>query len=132
MSTPMLFITTRSTSPILLFFQPERWFDGSGSGGQKLPNEAFAAFSIGVRACAGKALAYREVSLVVAQLVWYFDFEAAPGELGAVGGGTIGDKTGKGNPGEYQIKDSFSSQTDGPWLMFRERGDACRDIDQRP
>ncbi|KAI0114209.1 cytochrome P450 [Hypoxylon sp. NC0597] len=47
--------------------------------------DAFAAFSIGPRGCAGKPTAYLELSLALAKIIWYFDFETAPGKLGDIG-----------------------------------------------
>ncbi|XDG07561.1 hypothetical protein ABKA04_007176 [Annulohypoxylon sp. FPYF3050] len=69
--------------PDSFLFSPERWLDQSASNAGKKSREAFAAFSIGPRACAGKSMAYLEMSLVLAKTLWYFDFEAAPGHLAA-------------------------------------------------
>ncbi|KAJ2988952.1 hypothetical protein NUW58_g3714 [Xylaria curta] len=82
-------------------YKPERWIDTSqkeGKDGSKLAyNAAFAPFSVGPRACAGKSLAYMETSLLIAKVLWYFDFEAAPGKLGEIGGGRAGQTNGRGH-----------------------------------
>jgi len=60
-------------------FHPERWLPSTSP----LYNPAFAAdqkaalqpFSVGSRNCLGKNLAYHEMKLVLAKLLWNFDFE---------------------------------------------------------
>ncbi|ROW10230.1 hypothetical protein VMCG_01962 [Cytospora schulzeri] len=95
---------------------------------EKLALDAFSAFSIGARACAGKPMAYLESSLVLARTLWYFDFEPAPGGLGAVGGGRMGARDGRVRPGEFQVHDAFTARHDGPYLVFRPRGDLVGEI----
>ncbi|KAJ6192804.1 putative P450 monooxygenase [Bipolaris maydis] len=55
-------------------FIPERW-----TGEDPLYNhdlrEAARVFSLGPRDCLGRNLAYAELKLVIARLVWHFDFE---------------------------------------------------------
>ncbi|KAK7957355.1 uncharacterized protein PG986_006577 [Apiospora aurea] len=75
--------------------------------------ESFSAFSIGPRNCVGKSLAYLETSIVLAKTLWYFDFGAAAGSLGAVGEGRD-----RGRPGEFCTWDVFNSTHDGPYLGF--------------
>lgn len=101
-------------------FRPERWLSND-EGTLKKMNSAFTAFSIGSRACAGKAMAYLELSLVMARTIWQLDFETAPGEAGRVGGGTPGVKNGRDKTGEYQLYDIFASTHDGPNLVFKPR-----------
>lgn len=52
-------------------FRPERWI-GEGLGDNK---QAFQPFSTGPRACLGINLAYLELRITVAKLVWTFDLE---------------------------------------------------------
>lgn len=108
-------------------FKPERWIEGDEAEKHRM-REAFAAFQIGYRGCAGKPMAYLEASLVIAKLLWYFDFEAAPGAAGQVGGGKPGDTTGRHRPDEYQLHDVFASAHDGPNLVFKPRGDHCKEL----
>ncbi|KAI0096736.1 cytochrome P450 [Nemania sp. FL0031] len=127
-------------------FKPERWLSPltspSKSGEEKekeqekennmaakQAHDAFAAFSTGARSCAGKALAYLESSLVLAKTLWYFDFEAAPGKLGEVGGGKADGAPGRRRRGEFQLQDIFTSRHDGPYLVFRPRGELWREFE---
>ncbi|KAF7532048.1 hypothetical protein G7054_g8310 [Neopestalotiopsis clavispora] len=103
-------------------FVPERWLASETSEQQlKVMREAFTPFSVGTRACTGKAMAYLETSLVMAQTIWYFDFELPEGSLGKVGGGEPGNTNGRHLPNEYQIYDVLSAAHDGPRLLFRLR-----------
>lgn len=52
-------------------FRPERWI-GEGLGDEK---RAFQPFSTGPRACLGINLAYLELRIAVAKVVWTFDLE---------------------------------------------------------
>ncbi|RYP76571.1 hypothetical protein DL771_001640 [Monosporascus sp. 5C6A] len=73
--------------PAPFAYTPERWLASEMSQDErKLTHDAFAAFSLGPRSCPGKAMAYLEMSLVIAKLIWYFDFAAAPGHFGEGGG----------------------------------------------
>ncbi|KAI1340366.1 cytochrome P450 [Xylariaceae sp. FL0016] len=108
-------------------FKPERWLDSDDSEKRRM-RDAFAPFSTGYRGCAGKPMAYLEMSLVIAKLLWYFDFSVAPGEVGEVGGGKVGDTAGRHRPGEYQLYDIFASSHDGPNLVFSQRNGYCRDL----
>ncbi|KAF4308505.1 putative cytochrome p450 protein [Botryosphaeria dothidea] len=57
-------------------FIPERWFPGTGYDSDK--KDAFQPFSFGPRNCLGKNLAYHEMRMILAKLVWNFDFELCP------------------------------------------------------
>jgi cytochrome P450 len=110
-------------------FKPERWLLSETSKSQRnLMHEAFTPFSIGYRGCAGKAMAYLEMSLVIAKTLWYFNFNLAPGLLGEVGGGTPGRTDGRGRPDEYQLYDVIAGEHDGPYLMFSPRDKVCDDL----
>lgn len=101
-------------------FQPERWIDAAKDAEQAARlRSAFMPFSVGSRSCAGKAMAYLEASLVIAKTLWYFDFEAAPGELGRVGGGAPEKGLGRERTDEYQLYDIFAASHSGPYLVFK-------------
>ncbi|KAG8163916.1 hypothetical protein KVR01_005834 [Diaporthe batatas] len=103
-------------------FQPERWLNAEKDAAQAAKmRSAFMPFSVGSRSCAGKAMAYLEASLVIAKTLWHFDFAAAPGELGRLGGGGPGKGFGRERPDEYQLYDIFASSHDGPCLVFTPR-----------
>lgn len=111
-------------------FKPERWLEGSSedNGESTIMRKAFVPFLVGDRSCAGKAMAYMEVSLTLARTLWFFDFDVAPGNAGEAGGGKLGRKDGRGRPSEYQLDDMFVAGHDGPNLVFRERGDFCKEL----
>lgn len=101
-------------------FCPERWLV-EDEAALRLMNSAFCPFSVGARACAGKAMAYLEMSLVVAKTLHKFDFDVAPGELGKVGEGVAGRTDGRDRIDEFQLYDIFAAMHDGPNLVFRPR-----------
>ncbi|RYO93052.1 hypothetical protein DL762_001315 [Monosporascus cannonballus] len=113
--------------PDAFSFIPERWLAPStpesldGQAGRGRMHKAFVPFIVGPRACAGKAMAYLEVSLVIAKILWHFDFAPADGPLGKVGGGQPGRKDGRNRVDEFQLFDVFNSTHDGPYLVFRSR-----------
>ncbi|KAI0147320.1 cytochrome P450 [Xylariaceae sp. FL1272] len=97
-------------------YNPDRWMPSSPSENEvrhrKLMQDAFAPFSIGSRGCAGKPMAYLELTLTLAKIFWHFDFEAAPGKLGNIG---------VGEHGEFQLRDVFTATYDGPFIVFKAR-----------
>ncbi|KAF1933365.1 cytochrome P450 [Didymella exigua CBS 183.55] len=58
-------------------YRPERWV-GEGFGDNK---DAFQPFSLGARACIGINLAYMEMRIILAKMVWKYDFELLSKEL---------------------------------------------------
>ncbi|KAH9905619.1 cytochrome P450 [Xylariomycetidae sp. FL2044] len=126
-------------SPDPFAYRPERWLDDDESeaqGRRKTRNrmrEAFAPFSIGSRACAGKGMAYMEAGLVVAETLWCFDFSCVEEGVGGEGGGEVGKQNGLGrerergreeeNENEFRLEDVFASRHQGPWLVFKARAD---------
>jgi cytochrome P450 len=95
-------------------FKPERWLpECSDPERLKIMHDAFTAFSMGYRGCAGKAMAYLETELVVAKALWYFDFERAGGDDSAVD---------EGSGPVFRTEDQFGSRHSGPRLVFRPRG----------
>lgn len=92
-------------------FNPERWLNSETDGRPKdTMLEVFMPFSIGYRDCAGKNMAYLVMmSLVVAKILWYFDFELPNGDIGKVGGGKEGGQYGRERKNEYQLCDMFSA-----------------------
>ncbi|KAI1778815.1 cytochrome P450 [Hypoxylon cercidicola] len=105
-------------------FRPERWFDSE----MKQMQDAFQPFSTGTRSCAGKSMAYTEASLVLAKVVWHFDFEPAPGRLGKLGGGSQSLGEGRQRENEFQLYDVASATHDGPNLVFHLRDGATDDF----
>lgn len=122
-------------------FKPERWLTaGAGEGAVDAAEQrerllamrrAFAPFSIGERACAGRSMAWLEMRLVIARTLWYFDFERAPGKTGELGGGCLGRTDGRGIVDEYQLYHNTVTEHTGPNLVFTPRGDCCKELEER-
>jgi cytochrome P450 len=108
-------------------FKPERWMVSADSPEKALMQKAFVPFIIGTRSCIGKSMAYLEISLTIAKVLWYFDFEPASGELGDVGGGKPGNPGGRHRSEEFQLYDVFNASHDGPYLTFRTREEHTKD-----
>lgn len=101
-------------------YNPGRWLAVDETGGNKGPIiAAFTPFSIGSRACAGKAMAYQEASLAMAKTLWYFDFEEAPIQAGKM----LSEAS-----NEFLLQDIFTSTHNGPYIKFRPRGDLWREL----
>lgn len=117
-------------------YLPERWLgheeeyveNSEGEQPKSAMRAAFAPFALGDTGCLGKAMAYHEISLVVAKTLWYFDFHKAPGEAGRLGEGQLGRTDGRGRPDEYQLYDLAVADHDGPNLVFEPRGDYWTDL----
>ncbi|KAA8615014.1 CypX Cytochrome P450 [Pyrenophora tritici-repentis] len=58
-------------------FAPERWLSNAPSEYSNDMKDAFQPFSTGPRNCVGKNLALAEMKLILARLVWQFDWQLA-------------------------------------------------------
>ncbi|KAK6375556.1 hypothetical protein LTR64_003683 [Lithohypha guttulata] len=83
--------------------------------------EAFCAFSLGSRGCVGKALAYMELCLTLAHVLWAFDFRRAEnGDRISVRSKTQANARGlEWREFEYQLRDVFITDRAGPLIKFR-------------
>ncbi|KAM0490942.1 hypothetical protein ACHAP8_011080 [Fusarium lateritium] len=61
-------------------FVPERWLGDPKYDSDK--KAAMQPFSVGPRNCIGKNLAYAEMRLILAKLIWHFDLDLDPGSEG--------------------------------------------------
>ena len=95
-------------------FRPERFLPPNK---KIIPDGAFAPFHIGPRMCPAKAFAYREMSLLVARVIWLMDFRA----VNELGEGRPGLGWGREMREEHQMDDLFSAKKEGPVLQFRLR-----------
>lgn len=110
-------------------FRPARHLEGEeGSEGNKM--RAFAPFAVGSRSCGGRAVAYLEASLAIANTLWYFDFEQCPGEAGALGEGGPGMGVGRERRNEFQVYDVITAEHKGPNLVFKPRGHHWKEIEE--
>ncbi|RFU74504.1 benzoate 4-monooxygenase cytochrome p450 [Trichoderma arundinaceum] len=120
-----------------LTYAPERWFpeererglkDGSvpvsgKESAKMLPavgqSYGFTPFGAGRGSCIGKYLAYQEMSIVLARLIWLFDIRLDPSSNMGEG---VGDaREGRECRNEFQLYDRFVSSQKGPMLQFRYR-----------
>ncbi|KAF2490392.1 benzoate 4-monooxygenase cytochrome P450, partial [Lophium mytilinum] len=105
-------------------FMPERWLplkDGSNKEEVQSAHSAFMPFSVGSRSCIGKALAMMELQSILANLLFFFDFRVAEGDVGAIGEGSKDAEWGRHREGEYQLYDHLTAMKYGPFLQFRKR-----------
>lgn len=104
-------------------FVPERWLSDPTANPlhDKLTeaHAAFCPFSIGPRGCIGKGLAYVELTVTIARVLYLFDLRLAPGST--LGAGSKDLEVGRTRATEYQIEDRFASMKDGPMLQFRPK-----------
>lgn len=108
-------------------FRPERWIEGEQGVGMgtdiAVARACFSAFSQGIRSCLGKGLAYTELTLVLASLLFATDFQFANAELALVGRGREDGEYGRHHAREFQLKDCIVGQKQGPWLVYKRRSD---------
>ncbi|KAF2642295.1 benzoate 4-monooxygenase cytochrome-like protein P450 [Massarina eburnea CBS 473.64] len=104
-------------------YVPERWLSDASVNPlhEKLSDAhaAFCPFSIGPRGCIGKGLAYVELTVTIARVLFLYDLKLAPGTT--VGAGNKDLEVGRTRTTEYQIEDRFASTKDGPILQFRTK-----------
>ena len=104
-------------------FKPDRWLRSPlGTATEEsllLSQSAFCPFSVGPRCCAGKSLAYTEMSLLLARIIFLFDLRLSkhsrPEEDKS---NWIRENT---RQSEFQIFDSIVALHDGPMVEFRRR-----------
>ncbi|KAF7185610.1 Cytochrome P450 monooxygenase [Pseudocercospora fuligena] len=115
---------SESVFPDPFSFQPSRWIKVSEGGAASeeslaLAESGFCAFSTGSRGCIGKNLAWLEMMIVMAKVVWNFEVRQDPkNDLGA---GDLNGKEGRRCVEQYQVKDAFVAMRDGPMVQFRRR-----------
>jgi cytochrome P450 len=104
-------------------YLPERWLADPSANPlhSRLVDaqSAFNPFSIGPRGCIGKGLAYVELTVTIARVLYLYDFRLAPGTT--LGAGSKDMELGRNLETEYQIQDVFASKKNGPMLQFRAR-----------
>lgn len=86
-----------------------------------LAKSAFCPFSVGPRGCVGKGMAYKELMIVVARLVFMFDMKIAAGWTVGEGNPALGEESLRHRRGEFQGLDKFVLQADGPLVQFKLR-----------
>ena len=106
-------------------FRPERFLDitedpmGDSAENVALAESGVCAFSIGSRGCVGKNMAWLEMQLVLAKMVFSFELRQDPSsDLGA---GSAQLRPGHQNPNQYQLYDAFVAMRHGPIVQFKAR-----------
>jgi cytochrome P450 len=97
-------------------FLPERWLEGSEEQLEKA-RSAFTPFSIGARGCIGKSVAYMELRLSIAKLVWGFEMKQLPVE----GKADLWKEGFAVKEGQYRLMDHFTVKKEGPVVEFLPR-----------
>ena len=107
-------------------FRPGRWIVDEKSGGTTAEDvaraqSAFFPFNIGSRGCVGKNLAYQELSIAIARVVWLYDMRE--GDRGVLKKAGKNYKGMEGEESEYPIEDYFVAHCDGPMVSFKRRAE---------
>ncbi|KAJ5825239.1 Cytochrome P450 [Penicillium riverlandense] len=100
-------------------FLPERWIEGAECEAANAKwtttkeevdtaRRAFCPFSIGPRGCIGKSMAFMEMRVTLARLVFLFEMALA-------------DRVGEDDQGHLALVDHFTSAKNGPNVAFRRR-----------
>ncbi|KAF2770283.1 benzoate 4-monooxygenase cytochrome-like protein P450 [Teratosphaeria nubilosa] len=104
-------------------FRPERWIadenDPKSVAQVQQAEAAFCAFSAGSRGCVGKNLAWLEMLLVIAKLVYRFQVKQDPGNN--LGGGSPDGRPGRREENQYQLFEAFVALRDGPVVQLLPR-----------
>lgn len=66
-------------------------------------------------------MAYMELMLTLARLLWSYDMKLAPNNLGRIGEGTPGNGFGRERRHEFQMEDIFVSRRNGPFAIFKAK-----------
>lgn len=107
--------------PDAFAFKPTRWIvDESVSSSEDevaLAHSAFAPFMIGPRACVGKVLAYTEIMILLASMVFSFDLRLPATSFE----GNPSWAKGRSDEKVFHIFDSVIALHDGPMLEFKPR-----------
>ncbi|CZT44681.1 related to benzoate-para-hydroxylase (cytochrome P450) [Rhynchosporium secalis] len=85
---------------------------GVGTEEVELAQKAFCAFSLGPRGCIGKNMAYMEMMLAMARVLFLFDIEAT---------GSLGEGQTRNGNVEYGLGDTFNAVKEGPTVRFVPR-----------
>jgi cytochrome P450 len=102
-------------------FRPERWIVNEEAGvsaeSVALANRSFCPFSLGIRGCIGKTLAYMEYKTALAHVLWKYDIRQAEGETAGEGNPDL--EVGRRRVDEYQIVDIIGVLRHGPMVEFK-------------
>lgn len=108
-------------------FKPARWIlqgevdgiEGVTPESLAIANSAFCPFSHGRASCVGKTIAYQEMSIILARIIWLYDMRLAAGAAGRIGEGSERYGYGRKIKNEFQVLDNFTSRHNGPMVEFK-------------
>ena len=102
-------------------FRPERWLVSENVSRESVAKVESACFpfSIGIRGCPGKRLAYQEMTTAMATVMLRMDFCAVAGDMKGVGGPEL--MWGRRNKTQWQVDDAMVATRDGPLIQFQKR-----------
>ena len=104
-------------------YRPERWIVDEKSGVSAADvaraETAFSPFSAGPRACMGKNLAYLELTITLARLLYLLDVKGPDGDT--LGQGAPDLMWGRRGKQQYQLSDFFMACKEGPMTQFKRR-----------
>jgi cytochrome P450 len=106
-------------------FRPGRWILDEKAGVDEnslaKARAAYCPFSQGARGCIGKKVAYAELLTSLAVLLYTTDMRLPVKEKQKGGGDPESKIWGRQRPDEYQMKDRFLGDGNGPMIEFRAR-----------
>ncbi|TVY75856.1 Cytochrome P450 monooxygenase apf7 [Lachnellula suecica] len=104
-------------------YSPERWLVSKENPAEAIGKlrSAFSAFSIGPVGCLGKNLAYMELTVTLARVLWSLDFRISSSKSASDAQESYLLRYPEHSKNEYHLRDRFTSWKDGPMLEFRRR-----------
>ena len=97
----------------------DKTYTGSLTSEQVSAMSAFTPFGSGRTSCIGRYLAYQEMSLTLARMIWLYEMRIQPGSTMGEGNKKLG--LGRHREKEFQTLDRFVSMHNGPMVEFKRR-----------
>jgi hypothetical protein len=100
-------------------YKPSRWLpEANTEDATRLYKSALCTYSKGPRSCIGRSQAQLQIPLTLARLLFLYDARITPGTH--LGEGDPKSKVwGRHRKGEYQTRDWFTAEREGPSVQFR-------------
>ena len=104
-------------------FRLDRWIPNQMLSQEQIDHgrRALNNFSLGMRGCAGQAMAHYQITVTAARVIYEFDFRHAQNDLAANETDVSITKTGQHQHGEVQLSTCFTSIVNGPMVEFSPR-----------
>ncbi|KAL8989744.1 MAG: hypothetical protein Q9177_001442 [Variospora cf. flavescens] len=98
-------------------YEPERWMTDDEEA--RRAKHAFVPFSLGPRTCFGKGLAYAELTIGLAKLLWRYDVKLAECQQGRVRAVIPTINVSSKDEPEFPLEDCLIACIKGPMVQFR-------------